>query len=120
MKKLLLASVSAAAILAAPAFAQSNTSTVDQNADSSQAYVTQNGSSSSSTIGQTGADNWVDVNQGASGSGNQSTVTQNGADMAGVPTTDAPPPAYCVTAARLLPVWSTSTWPLVPFWPTWA
>ena len=44
MKKLLLASVSAAAILAAPAFAQSNTSTVDQNADSSQAYVTQNGS----------------------------------------------------------------------------
>ncbi len=65
MKKLLLASVSVAALFAMPAFAQSNTSTVDQNGTDLGAIVTQSGSSNGSTVTQTGSGNDADVQMGS-------------------------------------------------------
>src|SRR5690606_38210826 len=65
MKKFLLASVSAAAILATPAFAQSNDS-----------EITQTGNTNTATIGQSGASNISDVTQ--SGNTSQATLDQSG------------------------------------------
>ena len=51
MKNIFLTSVSAAALLiAGPAFAQSNNSTVDQNGTDLGAVVTQTGSNNGSTV----------------------------------------------------------------------
>ena len=98
MKRTIFTSVSVIAIFAASsAMAQSNTSTVDQDATNSQAYVTQNGSSSSSTIEQDGADNWANVEQGnviAAASGNSAIVRQTGTDTASIPAPDVPPANY--------------------------
>lgn len=94
MKRIILASASAAALTfaAGSAMAQSNTSAITQGGASQQAEVVQSGSLGNSTIGQSGADNWVSVSQGSTGTSNTATVTQVGDDVppAGVPQTDDP------------------------------
>lgn len=94
MKRIILASASAAALTfaAGSAMAQSNTSAITQGGASQQAEVAQSGSLGNSTISQSGADNWVRVGQGSTGTNNTATVTQVGDDVppAGVPQTDDP------------------------------
>lgn len=97
MKKALLASVSAAALFATPAFAQSNQSTIDQSGTTSQAYVNQQSVSSQATIEQDGQDDWASVQQGtvnANATGNKATVRQTGSGTASVPAIDTPPANY--------------------------
>src|SRR3546814_6005272 len=79
MKKSILASVSAAALMmGAPAVAQDNTSTVTQSGDGQSATVNQTGANDLSTVTQSNADNTATVNQNG-GLGGTSLVTQSGA-----------------------------------------
>ena len=66
MKRLLLASVSAAALFAAPAMAQDNTSTVNQTGNGATATVSQTGAENNSVVEQSG--------------GATATVTQSGTE----------------------------------------
>ena len=66
MKRTIYSTVSAIALFAAaPALADSNTSTVTQPGIESQAFVTQMGKTSTSDVTQKGADNYATVSQGA-------------------------------------------------------
>src|SRR5690606_6942874 len=80
MKKLLLTSASVAALFAAPAMAQNNTSDVDQQGVGQEAVVAQTGSDSDVTLDQLGFDNLADIEQ--SGVNNSATVVQAGSDVA--------------------------------------
>ena len=80
MKKLLLAGASTLALFtAAPAFAQSNSSAVDQSGHGQQAIVGQTGSNGSSTVTQRGFDNGAAVTQ--AGTSNTIAIDQTGADV---------------------------------------
>lgn len=70
MKKILFASASALALLAAPAVAQNNTSAVDQLGSNNDAEVTQTGSFNTSDIDQNG--------QSTADPNNDATVKQAG------------------------------------------
>src|SRR5690606_5958303 len=74
MKRLLLASASAAALIAGPALAQNNTSDIAQQGVGQEAVVSPTGSDSDSTIEQAGSDTLSYINQ--SRAINSATVTQ--------------------------------------------
>ena len=84
MKKLLLASVSAAALFATPAFGQSNTSSVNQSGQFNDAQVTQTGSGGSATVTQTGdgknVTNANEIRVIQQGAGAEAVVSQAGSD----------------------------------------
>ena len=82
MKKLLLTSASVAALFAAPAYAQSNTSDVTQSGNANQATVNQPGTLNGSDIDQTGNNNVAVLTQ--NGSGNSSDIDQATANNANV------------------------------------
>ena len=69
MKKILLASASAAALFATPALAQNNQSNVSQTGSTQNATVNQTGANDVSTIDQQNANNTAVVNQNGTGTG---------------------------------------------------